>query len=334
MSKTLSSARGLAVLAVAIVAPAAAFGQTATGGADWFQPTAARPLSDPLYLPFAGQLYGWTAYSFANPTGDNGSSGIETSSFARHDNAITQGLSFALTDDIALRASATYGWSDNKVTSAFGGGTATYNFNGFDNPTFGVTWRAVDQVAGNPVDLDFLVTVDPQVTTARAASLTSDGSSAAGHDHTEFAVAVGREMRNFTIAGKFTATYFGNGGFLEPSGVNYSESSSWNYAFNIDTQTRLTDAWSIDLGIQYTLVGDVNDIDNFGRHLRATANDDFYVSTAVNYQIIPGRLAGIVSYEYGDLGDTAKYFPDGFADTVVRNRSTNVFGARLDYVFN
>jgi hypothetical protein len=331
----LSAARGLAVLAAVIVAPAAAFGQTASGGNDWFQPTTVRPLSDPLYLPFAGQLYGWTAYSFANPTGDNGSLGFKTSSFARHDNEFTQGVSFALTDDIALRASASYGWSDNKVTSAFSGNTSTYNYKGFDNPAFGVTWRAVDQMSGSPVDLDFVLTVDPQVTNARAASPTSGGTFASGQDHAELAVAVGREMRNFTIGGKFTATYYGDGGYLEPSGTtHYSESSLWNYDFNIFTQTRLTDAWSIDLGIQYTLIGNAHDIDSLGNDLRFTGDDDFYVSTAINYQIIPGRLVGLVSYEHGDLGNTAKYFVDGFIDAVVRNRATNVFGARLDYVFN
>jgi hypothetical protein len=334
LNKAFSSARGLAVLAAVIVAPASAFGQTAIGDADWFRPTADRPLSDPLYLPFAGQLYGWTAYSFNNPAGDNyaNNPAFRTSSFARHDNEFTQGLSFALTDDIALRASASYGWSDDKVT--YGLGTETYNFNGLANPAFGVTWRALDQMASSPVDLDFLLTVDPQVTSARAASLTSDGSFAEGHDHAELAVAVGREMRNFTIAGKFTATYYGDGGYLEPSGIQYSESSSWNYDFNIDTQTRLTDAWSIDAGIQYTLVGDVHDIDNFGYNLRAVSGNDFYFSTAVNYQIIPNRFVATVSYEYGDLGNTAKYFANDVPDTQIRNYSTNVFGARLNYVFN
>ncbi len=331
----MSSARGLAVLAAVIVAPAIAFAQTVTGGDGWLQPTTARPLSDPLYLPFAGQLYGWTAYSFANPTGDNyvGSPGFKTDSTARHDNEIVQGLSYALTDDIALRAAAYYGWSDNKVTSASGGSSGTYDFNGFDNPALGITWRAVDQMSGSPVDLDFLLTFDPQVATARAASFTSDGSFASGHDHTEFAVAVGREMRNFTIVGKFTATYFGDGGHLEPAGGNYSESSSWNYLFNIDTQTRLTDAWSIDLGIEYQRVGDVQDVDTYGTHLRTAARNDFYVSTAINYQIIPGRLVALVSYEYGDLGDDT-YIRDGVVDTQLKNRSTNEFGARLDYVFN
>ena len=332
----MSSARGLIVLAIAGVAPAAAFGQTAAVSADWFQPTTVRPLTDPLYLPFAGQLYGWTEYSFANPTGDNysGSRGSRTSSFARHDNAFTQGLSFALTDDIALRAALSYGWGDNKVTSAFSGTTATYNSNGLDNPAFGVTWRAVDQISGSPVDLDFLLTVDPDVVSARAASPTNGGTFAAGQDHAELAVAVGREMRDFTIAGKFTAVYYGDGGFREPSGVQYSESSSWNYLFNIDTQTRLTDAWSINAGIQYALNGDQHDIDTLGNNLRATYDNDFDFSTAINYQIVPSRLAASVSYEYVDLGDTAKYFANGFTDTQVRNRSNNIFGARLDYVFN
>ncbi len=131
------SALGLS-LAIAIAAPLSALAQ------DW-TPINDRILSDPTFLPLKGQFYGETSYGYERTNDHNyDPSGAELSQVRHTLNTIRQTFEFGITDQLSLDLSDAYGFSGQARTTD-AAGVSTQGVSGFENPTFGLTYRVFDQ---------------------------------------------------------------------------------------------------------------------------------------------------------------------------------------------
>src|SRR5579862_1135075 len=121
-----------AVAVVLACLPAAALAQAID-----LTPYSGRILSDPEFLPLAGQLYGTSAYSHGWVSGNslNGAGGQST--FNVDTNTLDQFLGYGITDDISVDASVRYALANYRETD-FGSGSRSYSeTSGFSDPTFG-----------------------------------------------------------------------------------------------------------------------------------------------------------------------------------------------------
>jgi len=293
-----------------------------------------RIVSDPLYLPLKGQVFGVTAYSFARPTGQNFKDGSETSSFTSDDNAFAQTLAYGLSNRLTARVAFGYGVNERDSTAAATGDVTVGNARGFNDPTFSVTWRVIDEPA-SPLVLDVTGGYSPNLLTAIASGGVGEGSIARGGQNADIAFAVGHVARAFTLAGTVTTTYVGDQTTEQLSnGTATSAAAHWSYAAGVATQTRFTSRTSLDAGVSvgsaagYTVVN----LANGNSHTYAPPVTRS-VNLALNYHFRPNQLVGALTYAYDNNTDATNTFTKAASDTAVKDRSGQTVGFRLLYAF-
>lgn len=127
-----------AAAAALLYLPLQAYGQTID-----LTPYAGRYLSDPNFLPLAGQVYGTTSYTHGWTDGSSANAfGVATSDFHTNTNTLGQLLSFGITDDLSVNGSVEYVPVNNREIDYANGRSASVDSSGFSEPIFGATWRA------------------------------------------------------------------------------------------------------------------------------------------------------------------------------------------------
>ena len=293
-----------------------------------------RILSDPLYLPLQGQIYGQSSYDWAT-TSENifNSTGVKTASERINSNPFSQTFEYGITDDLAVSGEIGYDPSVTTHINPVGGTSTDRTAQGWNDPTFGVVYRVLDQ-RSNPLTLDLGAGYSPNVFSAKTASDTDDGTVALGGQEWTFGGTLGREMRDFTIAGSFGAAYLGTRSALnETSGDEIGTSSSWLYTLGLATQTRFGDQLSVNAGAGYTFGHNANVINettlvDHESHANGTPN----LNAALNYHFIPNILVGSVTYQHDFGGGSDNLYAVTTDDSSVRNKSEDLVGVRLRYV--
>ena len=246
-------------------------------------------------------------------------------------------MAYGLTDDLEVRLAESFSVSGNDQDNDLKGTTAQFNSNGFSDPNFGITYRVIDQRHHEPVDLDFAMSYAPNMISDSAPGGGHDGAESAGGQVAAFGATLGREMKDFTIAGSATATYHGKREYEAlATDDDISPNSFWAYEANLQTQTRITSRFSIDAGVAYY------DFDNYTAANQTTGltwigrNPDYAnFSVGFNYHFIPNRLVGQLSYNY-DLyttnGELNNYSTPS-DNSYIKYEGNNIFGAKLFYTF-
>jgi hypothetical protein len=295
-----------------------------------------RILSDPLYLPLQGQIYSSTSYDWATTTEDVfNAAGVKTASERINANPLNQTFEYGVTDDLALSAAIGYDPSAATHINRVGGTSTVHTDQGWSDPTFGAIYRVLDQRT-NPLTLDVGASYSPNVFSAKTASDTDDGTVALGGQEWTFGGTLGREMRDFTIAGTFGASYLGRRGSLnESTSDEIGISSTWLYSIGLATQTRFSDQLSLNAGAGYTFGHDANVLNqttlvDHETRVNGTPN----LNAALNYHFIPNILVGSVYYQHDFGGGSDNVYAALPADnTSIRNKSEDLLGVRLRYVF-
>jgi hypothetical protein len=295
-----------------------------------------RILSDPLYLPLQGQIFSSTSYQWASTSEDIfNAAGVKTGSERINANPLNQMFEYGVTDDFALSGSIGYDPSATTHINSIGGPASVRTDQGWSDPTFGAVYRVLDQ-RFNPLTLDVDANYSPNVFSSKAASDTDDGSIASGGQEWSFGGTLGREMRDFTIAGSFDASYLGRRGALnETTGDDVSTSSTWLYTLGLATQTRLTDQFSVNAGAGYTFAHNANVLNETSLvdhedRVKGTPN----LNAALNYHFIPNILVGSVTYQHDFGGGSDNVYAALPADnSSVSNKSEDLLGVRVRYVF-
>jgi hypothetical protein len=295
----------------------------------------ARIISDPLYLPLKGEIYGATVYTLSEPQGDNSKNGVQTGSFKSSNNLVTQTIAFGVTNDFTIRVAAGYGSNTRDSTAAATGDVTTGNSSGFTDPTVSATYRIVDGVR-SPVIVDLGASYSPDVISATSSGGGQDGNLARGGSATGISLGLGHETRAFTIAGTVTSTYLGRQTTeLLSNGTSTVSDAHWNYDVGVATQSRFTDRVSLNAGLDYATTGDYGVANaQTGNPRTSTGPNTTTLSLAFNYHFVPNRVVGAVTYSYANYSTSQNIFPKPASDTAVTNRFGNGVGVRLMYAFN
>ena len=307
-----------------------AYAQTApaSGGANAgttvgpFDPISTRILSDPLFLPLKGQIYGMTAYTFSDLRGDgfDASSGVRNYYERDFIHTLSQNLAYGLTDNFTVRITESYSWERDEYTldSASSASSSKYT----SNPKFGATYRVLDQSA-YPVDADLSVSYTPNFNI-------NGGYVTSGLQMVGLTGSIGREMKAFTVQLTGSAEYHG---VLKNISLDEREGQYWFYILGLDTQTRLTDRFSVNCGIKYYFpdTQKIHDVDGVEKDLWGNYMS---INTAFNYQIIPNRLVGAITYSYVPTNSVkVKHSNPGRDNENLNELYGNVVGVRLQYLF-
>jgi hypothetical protein len=308
----------------------AAFAQDAT-------PDATRIISDPLYLPLQGQVFGATSYDWGSTSLNSyNAAGAQTSSSQTTSNDIGQQLMYGITDDFVLRADWGY---DTRATSRhlLPTGLVTRSSSGWTDPDFGITWRAIDQAAGGPFSLDLRADYSPDAFTNKSADSDVSGSVARGGQEADFGFTIGHETRDFTLAAVFDADWIGNRTSLNQStGDKTFTDSQWNYRLGLASQYRFTPVLSMNAGVGHTFANSSNVFDDSNDLPHISSGGDFTdLNVALNYHFVPNVLVGSIGYEHNFYDNTRNIYPTApIDDTSTRNRDEDVVGVTMRYVLN
>jgi hypothetical protein len=299
-------------------------------------PMTDRILSDPLYLPLQGVLYGDTSYSWATTTQDVfNASGIESESQRLTDNDIHQTLEYGITNDLAVNFNMGYDPSNTTKTNVFAGTETSLTDQGWTDPEFGIVYRALDQNF-YPFTLDLRGSYAPNWISAKSATDAGDGSVARGGQLGDFGLTLGRETEQFTIAGTFDAQYSDTRKIADQAtGADIFTGAYWLYDIGLATQWRFSPILSVNAGAGYSF-GYNDNVFNTGTSLehQNRANATPNLNAAVNYHFIPNTLVGSVNYEHEFGGGSNNlYFADPADNYSVHNKSTDILGVSLRYQF-
>jgi len=315
------------VAAVLAFVPAAAFAQAID-----LTPYSGRILSDPEYLPLAGQVDGTSAYShgWVNGNATNGAGGQST--FHVDTNTLDQFLAYGVTDDLSVHASIQYAPQNYRETD-FGGGARTYSeSSGFSDPTFGATWRALDQNAF-PANFDIFGSYTPDWIDAHTATAVQDGSVARGGDSGIVGAALGIVTNSFSIRGAFDANFLGQSSVLNlGNGDTLQTASHTNFDLSLQTQTRLTDLFSVNAGLNHTFASNANVANvTTGAPRHSEPGDVTALQLALNYNFVPDAFVISGTYEHDFYGNSSTLYPDPLFNTGTQDKNGNILGVKLTY---
>jgi hypothetical protein len=300
-------------------------------------PDTTRIVSDPMYLPMQGQFYGSSSYKWSSATDDVfDASGARTASTQSTGNSLAQQFQYGITDDLALRLDWGYDWrsvSRHLVPT----GDLVRSSSGWTDPTFGVTWRAIDQAQGGPFSLDLRGDYSPDAFPNKSATVEDEGTIARGGQAFDIGATIGHQTRDFTIAMLFDANYLDTRKAVNPTNGDFSTTDAqWAYTLGLETQLRLSDAASINAGAGHTFSNNAT-VFNSGTGLtHVSQGGDFTdLNVALNYHFVPNTVVGSVGYQHNFYDNTRNLFPGTPIDnTFVRSKDEDVVGVTMRYVVN
>lgn len=307
--------------------PVAAFAQLVD-----LTPYSGRILSDPEYLPLTGQIYGTTAYTHGWIGGNSMNGAGNQSSFTVNTNTLDQFLAYGVTDDLSVHATIQYA-PENYREIDYANGNRFYSENsGFSDPAFGATWRVLDQNAF-PANFDLFGSYTPDWVSAHTATAVQDGTVARGGDSGLVGAAVGVVTNGFTVKGAFDANFIGQSSVLDLGNGDVMQTASHtNFDLSLQTQTRLTDLFSVNAGLSHTFASNAN-ITNAttGAPRSSEPSDVTALQLALNYNFVPNAFVISGTYEHDFYGDSATLYPNPLANTETLNKHGDILGVKLFY---
>jgi hypothetical protein len=277
-------------------------------------PSPPRILSDPTFLPAARQFVGLTEYSNGKSSGNvQDYLGTQQYSYDSRAQSGYQLLAYGITNRLSVGVSGLYVTGDTDYRHASGTVKSTSgNDSGYG---VGATYRLLEQ-SNSPVSLDF------------SAVLRTGGSPLGAN------FAVGYQGKKFTFKGLVGANQFNGGNYTaQPEEVPAWLDASRRYFVAVQTQTRLTDSFSVNLSISYSMAeGSVAAIRN-GTSYTAKFPDAVGASLALNYHFIANKLVGKVGYDFTTVGNTHDQFANPALDRTYDNQNASSLFAGLLYAF-
>jgi hypothetical protein len=302
------SLRSTGVAAIALLGLAALPG---TGRAIDLTPDTTRYLSDPSFLPLAGQILSETTYTHTDHSEDfQPSHFVGQNHFSANIDTGTQYFSYGITDRLSVNASGSY----EGQSGHYSDGAATTR-DEFNNPRFGLTYRALDQAA-SPVSIDLSAFYSPSAVT---------GQSQQGGG----TVAVSRETRFVTIQASVGASYIDQ--YSSDTSAFTPHSGYWNYNAGLRSQIRVTDRFAVNSGVAFSKNSDIT---YEGGYFRDNADGTWTPNLALNYAIVPGQVDVAFEYDHSFLGDDHRSSPSYYGPNGVwTNDDQNLYAVHLRVLF-
>ncbi len=297
----------------------------------------ARVFTDPNFLPLAGELYGSTGYSFATLHGDQvDDSGARIGSVDIVTNTVSQQVGYGITDDLAVILADTYVPLSRRSVDPIGSPSFDRDRSGISDPSIEAIWRALDE-RDSPVLVDLSAHYSPNLVESQSADAAHEGSLGRGGQAAGFGVALGHEWTDWGVRGSATADWAGTRTTSDPSSPAFTrEGSAWHYTLDLTSQVRFDDQVSANVGAGYD-IRQGSDVTRepagltFATHPGNVGN----LHASLNYQLLPGRAAASLLYQYNDYANRNVDFGAAAGpDNGVRNKTENVFGVKFDYALD
>ena len=138
------------------------------------------PLGSINFITNEGQIVSYS--TFGGNWLDHGrfnAAGTQTSKAGTTTYTGTQTIGYGVTNNIEISLRDSYSSASSKVSPVNASSYSERSY-GFEDPSFSIIWRAVNQGRANPFNLDLTATYSPDLLDAKGASATFDGTSARG----------------------------------------------------------------------------------------------------------------------------------------------------------
>ena len=174
-------------------------------------------LGQPGYIVQKGDWLSATTYAHQTSSSESvkstGDLNVKASGYA---DTATQSITYGLTDHLSINLRQSYEGTHSQADRVDGVTTDTHS-QGFADPAFGVTWRALDQ-GPHRVSLDLAASFAPNWIGAKSATSTQTGSIAPGGSQASLSAAVTRLEGPNIFYGSIAATHHGSRVILIQSG--------------------------------------------------------------------------------------------------------------------
>jgi outer membrane protein OmpA-like peptidoglycan-associated protein len=338
---TFRPARLAALLAIAIAPPALA----ADSGGDAF-----RILGAPNYLPSAGEVEGSFTYTYQAEPYDLRTNLPNSfpSSYDRSETILLPSLTYGVTDDISVFAS--FDWGDYRNDEIY-----TYrrvilgmpirrvptqahtSFRGLGagDPSFGATWRAVDQIYA-PVNVDLTGYYTPDIFSGRGSGLRETGTFAAGGQSGTVEAAISRDLHLITLRAYGSLTYDGRRNETIDDGTEDLRSGAHaEYGAGFQGEVRLLPYLAVNAGVQ------ADQAMKYDRPILSASgttpvtfkpNGSLSPYGGVVLPIVPNHLVAELLYQHDFINDQSEVYASG---EVQRNykQGGNEYIARILFRF-
>jgi len=272
-------------------------------------PAHASDLTDPAFLPAARQFTGATTFGYGTDSGNvEDAQGFPQYSFDSHTEVLTQSLDYGITQRLSVWGGLSQAWTTAHYDYA-GGARTTERFVRWD---VGVTYRVLDE-ARDPFNLDVSASIPGALS-----------------------LALSREFQDFTIRAS-AGVYSGGGGrsrFDLVRGMDVDVGVYRGYDAALQGQLRLTPRLSINVAAQY-VSSNLNGVQASadGNAFTIHYPDQVNLGVALNYHLIPNRLALRLGGSYQMLGARHDAYPDPSFDLLTAHRIRRAAGLGLIYSF-
>lgn len=288
----------------------------AKGWAVDFTPDTTRYLSDPSFLPLQGQIFSETSYAHTDRTADfKFSNGATNEHLSGNGDHYSQSFAYGITDRLSVSAGGSYSDTTQHYSFAFGS-PFSVGSSQFDNPSFAITYRAIEQV-DSPVSLDVKTSYSPAAV---------DQTSQSG----QIALFVNRELKLLTIQGEFGATYTDQYDGRQTSTAT-DHGGFWSYLAGLRTQARLTDRFAVNSGVIWSKNSDIS---YEGQFFRDSSDGTWSPYVSLTYAVIPDHVDLTFEYDHDFVGDDHRTFSGaGFGNGKWANADENLYAVHLRLLF-
>ncbi|HEY1707934.1 MAG TPA: hypothetical protein VGG10_06685 [Rhizomicrobium sp.] len=302
-------------------------------------PTTGRYLSDPAYLPLAGEFDGSTAFTVGDTHSKtyNSATNALIASIGQHTDQFAQMLEYGITDDLSIQASMDYDVFDKRTRFPVGGPSESLYSSGITDPSFGITWRALDQMSGpSPMNLDLFGSYSPDWLGDTQPALGATGTEGRGGQEGRIGAALSHVWDTFTLYGSASANFIGDRNIFDSASHARSVANGYtNWTLDLSGQYRFTDQFSANAGVGETF-GANTDVLNGATGVDHVNDpgDNTSIHASLNYAMIPDTLVAQATYAHNDYGTAHINFPAAAAsDQTTRDHDENVWGLKLNYAF-
>lgn len=332
----------LALLLIFVMTPPAL-------AADW-DADATRNIGAPDFLPYAGELKGSFTYTYSADTYDFDTN--QPFTFPRSNdkstNAFLPDLTYGITDDIAVFADL--GWGNSRNSEAY-----TYNRTifglpirvvpthahasfralGADDPSFGATWRAIDERYA-PVNIDLSASYQPDIFRARSSGTLQAGSLAAGGQAGSVQAAISRAINLLTLRAYGTFSYAGRRNDSARYGTEILRSAPHaTYAAGLQSAVRLLPFLTLNAGVQAQQAMQYDQFAILSQYvspvtIKPSGSISPYVGVVL--PIVPQRLFAEFLYQHDFVNNQTQELASGQVQRYYKQQS-NEYTARILFTF-
>lgn len=224
---------------------------------------------------------------------------------------VTQTIGYGVDDRLSVTTEITYLQSD--ITS----GTTSNEAEGFTNPKFAVQYRAANQ-DDDGFYADLKLSYAPDLFDSETPATNAEGSVASGNDEFAFGFAFGKDLNKLSYRLDLDTIYKGDKESKDLSDYSIStEDATTDFSFGLETQYRLLDNISIDLGASKLIVG-TNESNTGGNKLT--------LSAGINY-VLESNLLLNVGYEMVEVDDYSE------SGKNVTDAEESAYSLKVRYIF-